>query len=276
MLLRFLFAAALTLQMRSDVLRIAVVGDVGDGAGPVAAGIARLHREAPFDAILITGDNIYPCGVSSASDPKWELLRPLSDLGLPLYPILGNHDHCGNPDAQIGATTLPNWRFPAREYILRTAVADFAMLDTTPYVRGSAPPAIPATMSAPWRIAIGHHPLLSSGYHGRFSRAEHRRMMRLIPAMREADIDLYICGHDHHLELIDARPRMLISGAGSNPIPPLVRHAKTLWANEGPPYRGFAVMEISSTSLAIRFYDATGKARSKTFSFAPARAPAPH
>lgn len=268
MLLRFFFAAAMALQMRSDVLRIAVVGDIGHGAGPVAAGIARLHRQAPFDAILITGDNIYPCGVSSPADPKWERLRPLSDLGLPLYPILGNHDHCGKPDAQIGATTLPNWCFPAREYVIHTAVADFAMLDTTPYVRGSVPPIIPGSMSAPWRIAVGHHPLLSSGYHGRFSRAEHQRMLRLIPAMRAAEIDLYICGHDHHLELIDARPRMLISGAGSDPRPPVLRHGRTIWAEEGQRYRGFAVMEIGSTSLAIRFYDGTGKARSQTFSFA--------
>lgn len=91
-------------------------------------------------------------------------------------------------------------------------------------------------------------------------------MLRLLPAMRAAHVDLYVCGHDHHLELIRGRPMMLISGAGSEPIPPLFRHAKTIWANEGPGYRGFAVVEIGPKSMAIRFYDASGRPRSRPFS----------
>ena len=263
-----LSAAALVLQMRGTVLRIAVVGDVGAGTAEVARGIARLNNEAPIDAVITTGDNIYPCGVKSLNDPKWSVLRPLSALHIPIFPVLGNHDHCGNPDAEIGAP-LPNWRFPARTYVIHSPVADFAMLDTTPYAgKGASPPDIHGLFtgsSAPWRIVVGHHPLLSSGYHGHYPRAEHGRMVALLPAMRSARVDLYICGHDHHLELIDSRPRMLISGAGSQPVPPLLRHAQTVWANEGPSYRGFAMVEISAKSIAIRFYDAAGNARSEWF-----------
>jgi hypothetical protein len=83
--------------------------------------------------------------------------------------------------------------------------------------------------------------------------------------MRQAHVDLYMCGHDHHLELINGNPRMLISGAGSQPVPPLLRHAHTLWANEGPSYRGLAIVEISADSMAIRFYDAEGTVRSRWF-----------
>jgi len=251
-------------------LRIVVVGDIGAGTTEIARGIERLNRESPIGAIITTGDNIYPCGVKSLSDPHWNVLRPLSSLGIPIYPVLGNHDHCGNPDAEIGVP-MPNWRFPARKYVIHKAVADFAMLDTTPYADGRAPPPDIDTLfngsTAPWRIAVGHHPLLSSGYHGRLPRDEHRRMVALIPAMRSARVDLYICGHDHHLELIDGRPRMLISGAGSDPVPPLLRHVKTIWANEGPPYRGFAILEISATTISIRFYDAEGDPRSRAFTF---------
>ena len=92
-------------------------------------------------------------------------------------------------------------------------------------------------------------------------------MVALIPALRRARVDLYICGHDHHLELIDGQPRMLISGAGSEPVPPLLRHAKTIWANEGPGYRGFAMLEITADSISIRFYDADGDPRSRAFVF---------
>ena len=251
-------------------LRIAVVGDIGSGTAEIATGIARIHRQSAIDAIISTGDNVYPCGVKSLNDPRLEVLRPLTSLNIAIYPVLGNHDYCGNPDAEIRAT-LPNWRFPAREYVLHLGVADFAMLDTNPYAAGRAPPPDLESLfrgsTAPWRFAVGHHPLLSSGYHGHFPRAEHRRMVALIPAMRRAHVDLYMSGHDHHLELIDERPRMLISGAGSEPIPPVLRHAHTIWANEGPAYRGFAIVEISATSMSIRFYDADGNARSRAFAF---------
>jgi predicted phosphodiesterase len=239
------------------VYRVAVVGDTGNGSAEVAKGIGAI---GPVDAIVLTGDNIYPCGVKSRSDAKWSVLEPLSRLGVPIYPVLGNHDHCGNADAQINAP-LPNWHFPSREYSIATPFADFAFIDTTPYVRGlSTAPHF--SFGDKWRVVVGHHPLLSSGYHGHFPRDEHRSMVKLLPVMRDAD--LYLCGHDHHLELIDGSPTMLISGAGSAPVPPLLAHAKTRWAGEGR-YRGFAVVEFEATTMRIRFYDANGKAVSAAF-----------
>ena len=242
------------------VFRLAVVGDVGDGSAAVARGIAAAGR---VDAIVLTGDNIYPCGVQSATDPKWALLRPLAHLGVPIYPVLGNHDHCGNANAEIGAP-LANWHFPSREYNFATPFAEFAMIDTTPYVNGTkAAPQFRFTTNG-WRIVVGHHPLLSSGYHGRFSRTEHRRMLQLVPAMRSAKVDLYICGHDHHLELIDGSPRMLISGAASDPVPAVLRHARTRFVTEGR-VKGFAMLELTTTTMAIQFYDSSGKPISGRF-----------
>ena len=121
--------------MRGETLRVAVVGDVGDGSAAAAREIARVHAETPLDAILLTGDNFYPCSVRSVDDPRWSIVRPLTEIGPPVFPVLGNHDYCGNPDAQIGA---PIWRFPAREYVVRSAVAEFWMIDTTPVAKGTA------------------------------------------------------------------------------------------------------------------------------------------
>ena len=245
------------------IYRVAIVGDAGDGSAEVAKGIAAA---GPFDAIVLTGDNIYPCGVQSGFDPQWSVLQPLAALRIPMYPVLGNHDHCGNADAEIGAP-LPNWNFPAREYSVRTAIAEFRMIDTTPYASGLAPPPSIVFHSTGWRIVVGHHPLLSSGYHGYLPRAEHRRMVQLIPRMRAEDVDLYISGHDHHLELIDEEPRMLISGAGSDPIPALLPHRQTRFVSVVP-YRGFAVLELTAATMTIQFYDAKGRPRSAPFVFA--------
>src|SRR4051812_3333956 len=156
MLAILLAVVSLLLPVRGERLRFVVVGDTGDGSAAVAKGIAAVHAQAPLDAIVITGDNIYPCGVKSATDERWSVVRPLSALGIPLYPVLGNHDYCGDPDAQIGAR-LPNWNFPAREYTLHSKLADFAFVDTTPIAHGKRAPTPLSFGSAPWRIVVGHH-----------------------------------------------------------------------------------------------------------------------
>jgi tartrate-resistant acid phosphatase type 5 len=265
-----------TLASRAATLRIAVVGDTGEGSDRVARGIARLNARTPLDAIVITGDAFYPCGPMSATDPQWDRVRALSQIGVPLLPVLGNHDFCGGsvPGAQIGATTVPHWQFPARQYIVESKLAELLMLDTTPYAVGrndDAADAVQQTFASPktttWRIAAGHHPIVSSGYHGHFPRDQHRRMVTLEPLMKRAKVDLYICGHDHHLELIDGNPRFLISGAGSDPVPPIIPHAKTLFPSEATAQLGFAVVELDDHSMTIRFFDGEGKAISKAFTF---------
>jgi tartrate-resistant acid phosphatase type 5 len=264
-------AADVPLPAHGASLRIAVVGDIGDGPNRIAPAIARVHAATPLDGIVITGDNFYPCGVGSANDPKWGTIAPLAKIGPPLFPVLGNHDYCGNANAQIG---VPYWTFPAKEYALRNRIADFAMLDTTPYALGRSRAAeqtivsLLDTSSATWRIVVGHHVIESSGWHGYARRTERERMQRLIPVMRREHVDLYICGHDHHLELLAGRPLLLISGAGSEPIAALALRPSTLYPDSIHRQLGFAVLEISDKALSIRFYDGRGSADGPAFTFA--------
>ncbi|HYO79015.1 MAG TPA: metallophosphoesterase [Thermoanaerobaculia bacterium] len=276
---------AVTLQPRTATLRLAVTGDTGDGAAAVAKGIARVHAASPLDAILLTGDNFYPCGVTSESDPRWSVNLPLTRVGVPVFPVLGNHDYCGkaDPDAQVRASeVIGNWRFPSRQYALRTPVADFAFVDTTPFVRGGRDgitPIIRQTFAAskkPWRVVVGHHPVISSGYHGYFPRTEVAKMRTLIPLLREERIDLFICGHDHHVELIRGRMLHLISGAGSSPVPPIKLRSTTVFPDQIRLERiGFAVVEIAARSIRVRMYDGNGKPRTEWISARVRRQPAP-
>ena len=268
------FAAELpevSLAGRNGVIRLAVTGDTGEGAGAVAKGIARVHAAGPLDAILLTGDNFYPCGVKSERDPRWSVNLPLTAVGVPVLPVLGNHDFCGgaDPDAQVRATAVvPNWRFPARQYALRTPVADFAFVDTTPFVwgRGNAvEPLIRQVLTGSkkrWQVVVGHHPVFSSGYHGYFPRAEVARMRSLVPTLRAVGADLFIAGHDHHVELIMGKMLHLVSGAGSAPIPPLKLRARTVFPEEIRLERiGFAVLELSASRIRVRMYGGAGKPR---------------
>ena len=257
----------------SAVLRIAVVGDTGSGADAVAAGIAHLHDTKPFDAIVLTGDNFYPCGPTSEEDARWSLVTALTRVGPPVLPVLGNHDSCGKADplAQVRATgVIANWTMPGRQYVVRARIADFAMLDTTPYARGrsrEAETALRETFAkskARWRVVVGHHPVISSGWHGYFPRDEVKGMRKLIPALRETRAHLYLCGHDHHLELLRGRMLHLVSGAGSDPIPPIKLRLSTVFPSEIRTREriGFAVVEMDAKRIRVRFYDGQGKPKS--------------
>jgi hypothetical protein len=208
--------------------------------------------------------------VTSEHDPRWSLVRGLTSIGVPVFPVLGNHDFCGKaePDAQIRATgVIQNWKFPAREYVVRGGVADFAFIDTTSYLRRKSDPQLAEVFSgssATWRVVVGHHPVLSSGYHGYFPRSEVKRMRELVPELRESRADLYIGGHDHHLELIRGRMLHLISGAGSSPVPAVKLRTSTIFPPEIRRERiGFAIVEIDARAVRVRFYDAKGRALSE-------------
>lgn len=249
-----------------DLVRIAVTGDIGEGSDRVARGIASLHASARLDAIVIAGDNIYPCGVRSPADPQWSRVTPLAALQLPLFAALGNHDHCGNADAQVVATgVVPYWTMPAREYAITHPLASFVVIDSTPVSRGNAAGALASIATfardGRWHIVVSHHPPYSSGYHGYFPRDEHRRMVALMPALHTAGVDLVLAGHDHHEELLATKPAILVSGAGSEPVPPVLLHRVTQWPTEVSRERiSFAVLEITARTLRTRFYDERGRA----------------
>jgi len=292
-------------------LRFIVTGDAGATHSSLRDGMVAVAKRMRIDAILLVGDNFYPCGINGLADPQWtKITAHFGPTHLPIYPILGNHDYgdqqerggkdywtCGHPDAgaEVAATgRIPSWHFPARNYVLRSRYAELVMLDTQPValafpraVSGSETGAeevswLARELDRPdgrWRIVVGHHTIFSSGMHGRKNDATQQRMRALLPLLRRDRVDLYICGHDHDMELIgDLRhrggdPLFLISGAGSGIDELRPRKA----AGEPPtiyphlpdkPYLGFAVLEIAPSRLSITFYDRTGTRTAGPFTIA--------
>jgi len=297
------FAAVPTIDLPHHTpLRFIVTGDAGATHSMLRAGMVAVGRRMRVDGILLVGDNFYPCGVKSLSDPQWtKITQHFGPTHLPIYPVLGNHDYgdqqerggsdywtCGHPNAsaEIAATgRVRRWHFPARNYLLRSDVAEFVMFDSQP-VALAFPRSISGSATAPeevswltktldepeghWRIVIGHHTIYSSGIHGRTNDATQQRMRALLPLLRKDHVDLYICGHDHDMELIgdlDRRtsdPLFLISGAGSSLEEVRARKAKgeppTIYPR--PPDKrsaGFAVLEVDAHHLSITFYDRSGQ-----------------
>lgn len=256
--------------------------------------VQQLHR---IDAVLLVGDNFYPCGIHSLDDPQWtKITQHFGPLRVPIFAVLGNHDYgdpqldngkldtCGptDPDAELEETQrFADWHFPARSYELHSPLVDIVMVDTQPIASGFTEPfrgSATATedvqflkeelehSTATWRIVVGHHTIYSSGVHGRTNDSLRRNMRALLPVLDSRHgADLYICGHDHDLELIGneagARPWFLISGAGSG------LDAMRLRSSAEPPtifpvplnsFLGFAIVDITPARLSITFYDRLG------------------
>jgi tartrate-resistant acid phosphatase type 5 len=283
----------------AKTLRFAVVGDAGGTNNRFSVAFRMLRKTIGLDGILLVGDNFYPCGIAKVDDPQWfKVTDNFGPARVPIYPVLGNHDYgdpqersgggyktCGDadPGAEVAATgKIPFWSFPARNYRLHGAFADILMIDSLPISLGLLAPwegSLTAAQqkswianalgesTAPWKIVVGHHQIYSSGPHGRSRRPSQHRMKDLLPVLDAAGVDLYICGHDHHLELIGdpAKRLYLVAGGGGGGGPVADRNLqrdepKTIYPASFPAktYFGFALLELEASRLSITFYDAAG------------------
>ncbi|MEO6260399.1 MAG: metallophosphoesterase [Thermoanaerobaculia bacterium] len=302
--------ASVTLEAKGPALRLLITGDAGATHSRLRAGIQAVQKDRAIDAIILTGDNFYQCGVASVDDPQWtKITEHFGPAGVPIFPVFGNHDYgdpsrnrtksdtCAsfatNPAAQIEATgTVPGWSFPAENYVVKTAAADLLMIDTQPlasrwdrpFLQSGTADSITSWLQQrlreckkPWRIVVGHHTIYSSGEHGRTNSRDQQNMRRLLPLLTKGHVDLYLCGHDHDLELLGnlrsrKGPLFLVSGAGSGigdmrarKPAALKTEPPTLFPDPVSAMFGFAVLEIESARLTITFYDPEGVARSQPF-----------
>src|SRR3954451_20717062 len=80
----------------TDAFRFAVIGDTGTGGKAqreIADRLEGLRREAPFNTVLMLGDNLY--GRQKPADFRAKFERPYAPLlsaGVKFFAVLGNHD----------------------------------------------------------------------------------------------------------------------------------------------------------------------------------------
>lgn len=199
------------------------------------------------DFVVTTGDNFYDDGVGGHVDPHWhdsfERVYAAPSLQVPWYAALGNHDHRGSIEAQIARSQDdPRWRMPARRYVASfpgpAGGLDLFVIDTTAWLAEGGPSwddrvirraETDPRSEAAWlrarlgrsraarTIVVGHHPVLSgSPCHG--SSEELQRW--LAPILEEHRVDLYLAGHEHDLQHLEAGGvHHAVSGAGAEVRP---------------------------------------------------------
>lgn len=266
------------------LIRFLAVGDAGTGRfgqQQVADAMAGYAARSPLSFVLFLGDNFYEFGVKSIDDEQWrtkfESVYTAPSLQIPFYAVLGNHDYRGNPQAQVEYTIHnTRWRMPARYYTFsRTAndstTVQFFCLDTQPmaYLRasdlesgkdtGSYMPQLRwlkqelSASQARWRIAAGHHPVYSNGFHG-----NNAVLGSLLEPLFDAyNVNFYLCGHDHDLQLL--RPvndvHYVVSGGGG-------KHRDVKW-QENTIYAatnlGFTSFMITQIEVVLEFLNKDGQ-----------------
>ncbi len=278
-LLAFVPGTAIT--QPQNTISFHVVGDWGTGgkgARRVGGAMAGQHAIQSVDAIISTGDNIYPSGVKSVDDPQWqskfERIYPAGQLPVPFWAVLGNHDYRSNPDAQVAYTghrlpdgSVTRWRMPGRVWstvFMREGGAlrvRLVGIDTQQLVAGAAArkahlrwiDSVLASAREEWIVVIGHHPVYAHGHYGNTPVL----VKQLAPLLEKYGVHAYLNGHEHDLQLMRRinGVRYVVSGGGggvrkTSSGPNTEFAASTL---------GFFRLDFDAKRMRIRAFDADGK-----------------
>jgi predicted phosphodiesterase len=278
-------------------VRFVAVGDTGKGdaqQAQVGRAIGALCASQGCDFVVLLGDNFYPTGVSSTSDPQWQtaFVEPYQSVDAPFYAVLGNHDYGGNgagweldrAEAEVAYSKVnPKWRMPASHYRWAIRGVDFFAADTNrsmfnldEQVRRDFEAWLP-TSTASWKIVFGHHPLKSNGAHGNAGSYDGLPFLPIangegVRSFLEESVcgraDVYLCGHDHSQQWLEptctrdgsaVRTELVVSGGGANTTA-LVAPARNPYHWQARS-RGFFYAVVAGDTFTGTFYDEHGAAQ---------------
>jgi 3',5'-cyclic AMP phosphodiesterase CpdA len=176
--------------------RIAVAGDVGEGEEEEWQTAWAMRQvsfdDAPYDALLLLGDNVYPSG-----DPArlaYTVFRPFAivlEQQPALLAIVGNHD-AGYADEQMDILGMPGtwWTTTIGEDV-RVIGLDSNHVDDPRQLAFLEETLRDAT--EPWKIVAVHEPPYSAGYQG--SNLAVRDTFG--PVFERGGVQLVLSGHEH-------------------------------------------------------------------------------
>ncbi|QOV89040.1 metallophosphoesterase [Humisphaera borealis] len=232
------------------------------------------HRP-PIDAVMFVGDNFY-VPLRDTNDSAWQVLFEkrfrTSDLPIPFYAILGNHDYEGHKDGvQLAyAREHPGtrWKMPARWYrvdlppdrpLVTALMLDSNHSDLTPADWAAQKRWLADQLSQPrsarWTIALAHHPLFSNGMHGDSALLQ-REWGDLL---QRGKVDFYIAGHDHdmqHLEIPGYSTQFLVCGGGGAEIRAMRRDDRGPFSRS---MHGFTHLRFGELAMEAACVDQRGK-----------------
>jgi tartrate-resistant acid phosphatase type 5 len=246
-----------------QAIRVLAFGDFGEGNEPqrrTAAAMVAYHQRQPFDFGITLGDNFYPNGIASLTDPRWksqfeDLYGP---MGIKIYATLGNHDYYDSksPVAELDySKASPDWRLESYYYTFTAGPVQFFAIDTVCLAQAELDWLARelARSQARWKLVYGHYPIYSATVE------DHDLIRRLLPVLKSGAVDIYLSGHHHNLQALkpEGSLHFWISGGGGAHLHPL------RWVYERALYKqkanGFTVLEADAHSFTARFVGIDGQ-----------------
>lgn len=256
---------------KKESIRFLVFGDSGKGqndekgygqvkVAKAMSAVCKSTVEESCHFAILTGDFIYPEGLSSVWDNKAHLLFEniynVITPGFPIYLVAGNHDHLGSIVANI-------WRYPALHYKIDKLPKwlNIYALDTTKISEDGTQQnlhqleAIKSKLceSNGWKFAFGHHPPDAGGHHN-----ENEEIIEFLTQLNtECPLDGFFGEHEHHQEhLRHSGFDVFVQGGGGTRVrkvdikPNFNRHRYAIAAH------GFAMVEVTESEVDVYYYDA--------------------
>jgi 3',5'-cyclic AMP phosphodiesterase CpdA len=256
-----LHAQELTLPLKPNSVRFAVIGDMGTGQKPqyeVAAKLAEYHQKFPFEFVIMLGDNLYDDDGGGAAlggyESRFELpYKALLDAGVPFYAALGNHD---NPNERLYKPFNMNGQ---QYYTYKKGGVRFFVLDSN-----SMNPRQLAWLEkelqnsgSDWKICYLHHPLYSSAaFHG--SSTELRLVLE--PLFVKYGVQAVFAGHDHVYErVVPQKGISYFTEGASGSLRKGNLRKKGMTAAGYDQDRSFMLVEIAGEELYFQTISRTGQ-----------------
>jgi predicted phosphodiesterase len=199
---------------------ILAVGDFGVGGVPereIGAAMRRFEEDRPADVIVTLGDNDYTENPEAFRRNWREAFGWRQDAGVGVAGTLGNHDiRVDKGRYQFGPLDMPRSR-----YRRTVGNVDLFILNSnrvsrkqTAWLRSRL-----AESTAPWKIAVLHHPAWTCGGY----RSHPGVVTRWVPLFEEHGVDLVLSGHDHNYQRFGARNgvRYIVHGGGGPTLYPI-------------------------------------------------------
>ncbi len=280
-----------------QIVRFIVMGDGGEGndaqyknSEAIEAVCAQKNIDRPgCEFVLYLGDNFYDDGVDGVNDPQFQskFEDPYSNLTLPFYVVLGNHDYGetslerDKSSYEIDYTNQSDkWYLPSEYYTVIKEHISFYGLDTNQIMledltwlgwgghdQDSWLDNELATTTSTWTIAYGHHPYVSNGKHGNAGEYEGYSWLPVASGdtIKEffddhvcGKIDVYFAGHDHNRQWLEPTcgTEFIVSGAAAKTSDLVGRGSPTFFEDDQTP--GFLWVEIRDNCMYGEFYDMNG------------------
>lgn len=236
------------------------------------------------EAMFLLGDNFYGPFKGGTKCKRWRTqfsgVYPKKVFPGKCHAILGNHDYDDEPVKKLNAeleysTARPGtrWNMPGKWYRLdleqdgKPLMTVLALnsnfknkrLSLTPEEREEQTAWLKAELAkprtAPWMVALGHHPMYSNGKYGDSSIV----LDEWDEIFRENGVQFYFCGHEHdlqHIEIEGHPTSFVVSGGGGANI-------RELSSKEHEPFgkavAGFTHLEVTQERFIVRHVDEEGR-----------------